>query len=118
MLESFDEGRTFLARDMLSVTGMILDIHFIDVNVGFIAGASEAQEEKAHARILKTTRRRKLGGLCSIATALATTTGTVLPERHRSSAAPSAIGPIIRRRRGVEKSILRRRRRGPSSWPD
>jgi hypothetical protein len=55
MLESFDEGRTFQARDMRNVTGMILDIHFIDANVGFIAGASEAQEEKAHARILKTT---------------------------------------------------------------
>jgi photosystem II stability/assembly factor-like uncharacterized protein len=55
MLESFDEGRTFQARDMRSVTGMILDIHFVNANVGFIAGASEAQEEKAHARILKTT---------------------------------------------------------------
>jgi photosystem II stability/assembly factor-like uncharacterized protein len=55
MLEFFDEGRNFQARDMRSVTGMILDIHFVDANVGFIAGASEAQEEKAHARILKTT---------------------------------------------------------------
>jgi photosystem II stability/assembly factor-like uncharacterized protein len=55
MLESFDEGRTFRARDMRDVTGMILDIHFIDADVGFIAGASEAEEDKAHARILKTT---------------------------------------------------------------
>ena len=55
MLESFDEGRTFRARDMTGVTGMILDIHFIDANIGFIAGASEAAEDKAHARILKTT---------------------------------------------------------------
>ena len=55
MLESFDEGRTFQARDMRNVTGMILDIHFVDANVGFIAGASEAEEDKAHARILKTT---------------------------------------------------------------
>ena len=34
---------------------MILDIHFVDADTGFIAGASEAEEEKAHARILKTT---------------------------------------------------------------
>jgi hypothetical protein len=55
MLESFDEGRTFHVRDMSSVTGMILDIHFIDEQTGFIAGASEAEEDKAHAKILKTT---------------------------------------------------------------
>ena len=55
MLESFDEGRTFQARDMRNVTGVILDIHFVDADVGFIAGASEAEEDKAHARILKTT---------------------------------------------------------------
>jgi photosystem II stability/assembly factor-like uncharacterized protein len=55
MLESFDEGRTFQTRDLRSVTGMILDIHFVDPDVGFIAGASEAEEERAHARILKTT---------------------------------------------------------------
>jgi photosystem II stability/assembly factor-like uncharacterized protein len=55
LLESFDEGRTFRARDMASVTGMILDIHFVDADTGFIAGASEAAEDKAHARILKTT---------------------------------------------------------------
>jgi photosystem II stability/assembly factor-like uncharacterized protein len=55
MLESFDEGRTFRARDMSQVTGMILDIHFVDADTGFIAGASAAEEDKAHARILKTT---------------------------------------------------------------
>lgn len=55
MLESFDEGRTFRARDMSGVTGMILDIHFVDAETGFVAGASEAEEDKAHARILKTT---------------------------------------------------------------
>ena len=55
LLESFDEGRTFRARDMSGVTGMILDIHFVDANTGFIAGASEAEEDKAHARILKTS---------------------------------------------------------------
>jgi photosystem II stability/assembly factor-like uncharacterized protein len=55
LLESFDEGRTFRARDMSALTGMILDIHFVDANTGFIAGASEAAEDKAHARILKTS---------------------------------------------------------------
>ena len=55
MLESFDEGQTFRARDMSGVTGMILDIHFVDANTGFIAGASAGDEAKAHARILKTT---------------------------------------------------------------
>ena len=54
MLESFDEGRTFRARDLSAVTGMILDIHFVDADTGFIAGASEAEEARAHARILKT----------------------------------------------------------------
>jgi photosystem II stability/assembly factor-like uncharacterized protein len=55
LLESFDEGKSFRARDMSAVTGMILDIHFVDADTGFIAGASEAREDKAHARILKTT---------------------------------------------------------------
>ena len=55
MIESLDAGKTWQARDMSKITGMILDIKFVDANVGFIAGASEAGEDKAHARILKTT---------------------------------------------------------------
>ena len=55
MLESLDGGETFHARDMSAVTGMILDIHFLDANTGFLAGATESDEDKAHARILKTT---------------------------------------------------------------
>jgi photosystem II stability/assembly factor-like uncharacterized protein len=55
LLESFDGGQTFRARDMSGVTGMILDIHFIDADTGFIAGASAPDEDKAHARILKTS---------------------------------------------------------------
>lgn len=39
---------------MSDVTGMILDIRFLDAQTGFIAGASESEEDKAHARILKT----------------------------------------------------------------
>jgi photosystem II stability/assembly factor-like uncharacterized protein len=33
---------------------MILDIHFVDANTGFLAGASDQNEDRAHARILKT----------------------------------------------------------------
>ncbi len=55
LLESFDGGESFRARDMSGVTGMILDIHFVDAATGFIAGASAAEENKAHARILKTS---------------------------------------------------------------
>lgn len=55
LMESYDGGATWRARDMSKVTGMILDIKFIDADTGFIAGASEASEDKAHARILKTT---------------------------------------------------------------
>lgn len=54
MIESFDGGATWTSRDMRGVTGMILDIKFVDAGTGFIAGASEADEEKARARILKT----------------------------------------------------------------
>jgi photosystem II stability/assembly factor-like uncharacterized protein len=55
MMESFDEGQTWTSRDMSGVTGMILDIHFIDENTGFIAGSTDPEEPKAHARILKTS---------------------------------------------------------------
>ena len=40
---------------MSAVTGMILDIHFLDERTGFLAGASQSDEGRAHARILKTT---------------------------------------------------------------
>jgi photosystem II stability/assembly factor-like uncharacterized protein len=55
IIESFDNGRTWSSRDLTNATGMILDIHFVDEQTGFIAGATESQEQKAHARILKTT---------------------------------------------------------------
>ncbi len=55
MMELFDGGQTWSSRDMSSVTGMILDIHFVDQNTGFIAGATASREQDAHARILKTT---------------------------------------------------------------
>lgn len=55
MMTSLDGGQTWTGRDMSAVTGMILDIHFIDAKTGFIAGASASDEGEAHARILKTT---------------------------------------------------------------
>ena len=55
MMESFDEGKTWSSRDMSDVTGMILDIHFVDELTGFIAGATSSEEPKARARILKTS---------------------------------------------------------------
>jgi photosystem II stability/assembly factor-like uncharacterized protein len=55
LMESFDGGETWNARDLHDVTGMILDIKFVSRDVGFLAGATGADEEKAHARILKTT---------------------------------------------------------------
>ena len=55
LIESFDGGMTWRSRDMSAVTGMILDIHFIDAHTGFMAGASQSNEGEAHARILKTT---------------------------------------------------------------
>ena len=55
LMTSLDGGATFTSRDMRAVTGMILDIHFVDRQTGFIAGASRSDEGAAHARILKTT---------------------------------------------------------------
>lgn len=55
LIESSDNGATWRARDMSANTGMILDIHFLDEATGFLAGASQADEDKAHARVLKTT---------------------------------------------------------------
>ena len=55
LMESFDGGTTWRSRDMSAVTGMILDIHFVDERTGFLAGASQSDEGRAHARILKTS---------------------------------------------------------------
>ncbi len=55
MIVSEDGGTTWRSQDMSGITGMILDIKFVDAQTGFIAGASEADESRAHARILKTS---------------------------------------------------------------
>ena len=55
MLESHDGGITWRSIDLGFATGMILDIKFLDAKIGFIAGASDSNESRAHARLLKTT---------------------------------------------------------------
>ena len=55
LMTSRDGGASWTSRDMSRVTGMILDIHFVDGATGFVAGASDSDEGRAHARILKTT---------------------------------------------------------------
>ena len=55
LMESFDGGRNWTSRDMSSLTGMILDIKFVTRNVGFIAGATAADERRSHAQVLKTS---------------------------------------------------------------
>lgn len=54
LVTSLDGGATWRSRPMGALTGMILDIHFVDRSTGFIAGASASDEAVAHARILKT----------------------------------------------------------------
>jgi len=55
LAESLDGGRTWRSRDMSELTGAILDIRFLDANVGFIAGSSASDLANSRARILRTT---------------------------------------------------------------
>jgi photosystem II stability/assembly factor-like uncharacterized protein len=55
MATSKDGGATWTSEDLSSVAGMILDVHFLDERTGFLCAASDADVEKSHARILKTT---------------------------------------------------------------
>jgi len=55
LMESRDGGRTWTSRDMSRLTGMILDIRFVSRDVGFIAGATDSDEGRSHAQMLKTT---------------------------------------------------------------
>lgn len=54
LAESLDGGATWKSRDLSAVTGAILDIKFLDANIGFIAGCSDADLAKSHARVLRT----------------------------------------------------------------
>lgn len=51
---SRDLGRTWTSVDMSAHTAMILDVKFVNEQVGFIAGASHSDVAQSHARILKT----------------------------------------------------------------
>ena len=55
MLRSVDEGRSWTSIDMNAWTSMVLDVKFFDANTGIVAGASDGEIEKSHARILRTT---------------------------------------------------------------
>lgn len=54
LMTSRDGGTTWSSEDLSGHTAMILDIKFINERVGFIAGASDVDVEKAHALILRT----------------------------------------------------------------
>ena len=55
LARSTDGGAHWVLVDLRPLTAMILDVHFVDPDTGFIAGASDADAEKSHARVLKTT---------------------------------------------------------------
>jgi photosystem II stability/assembly factor-like uncharacterized protein len=93
MLESFDEGRSFRARDMSAVTSMILDIHFVDTDTGFIAGARKTRRMRASSR---PPTAENPGARYSTATAPATTTGSWRFRLRGSAMPPSS---AIRRHR-------------------
>jgi photosystem II stability/assembly factor-like uncharacterized protein len=52
---SLDGGATWKAKDMRAQAGMILDVKFLDARTGFLCAGSDAEIEKSHALILKTT---------------------------------------------------------------
>ncbi|MGN6152178.1 MAG: WD40/YVTN/BNR-like repeat-containing protein [Lysobacteraceae bacterium] len=54
LLRSLDGGETWSAIDMTPYTAMILDVKFFDAMNGIVFGASDADVEKSHARILRT----------------------------------------------------------------
>jgi len=55
LMTSVDLGMSWTSVDMTSSTAMILDVHFINERVGFIAGASDADVSASNAVVLKTT---------------------------------------------------------------
>src|SRR5687767_7950623 len=55
LVTSNDAGRTWTARDMSAVAGMILDVKFLDPRTGFLCAATSREIEQSHALILKTT---------------------------------------------------------------
>jgi len=54
LLRSDDEGLTWTSQDLSAFTAMILDVKFVSNQVGFIAGATDADVQKSHALVLRT----------------------------------------------------------------
>ncbi len=54
LLTSTDDGATWTSRAMDDVCAMILDVKFLDANIGFLCCGSSADVEKSHALILRT----------------------------------------------------------------
>lgn len=54
LLRSLDGGETWSAIDMTPYTAMILDVKFFDAMNGIVFGASDADVQQSHARILRT----------------------------------------------------------------
>ncbi|MEO5866918.1 MAG: hypothetical protein ABIS14_00730 [Sphingomonas sp.] len=54
LMTSRDLGVSWTCEDLSAVTGAILDVHFINERVGFIAGASDSDVETSNAVILRT----------------------------------------------------------------
>jgi photosystem II stability/assembly factor-like uncharacterized protein len=55
LLTSPDGGATWKSKDMKAQAGMILDVKFLDAHTGFLCAATDAEVERSHALILKTT---------------------------------------------------------------
>jgi len=55
LLTSRDLGRSWTSQDLSALTGMILDVKFVDERTGFICGAGSADTRAATAVILKTS---------------------------------------------------------------
>lgn len=51
---SRDGGRTWACEDLSDITGMVLDVHFIDEQVGFLCGATNSNVADSRALILRT----------------------------------------------------------------
>ena len=54
LLTSTDDGATWTSQDMGDVCKMILDVKFVEANVGFLCAGTSAEVDKSHALILMT----------------------------------------------------------------
>lgn len=54
LMQSHDNGATWVSRDLGAATAMVLDVKFVSPTVGFLAGASDAEVADSNALVLKT----------------------------------------------------------------